>query len=46
MMNQSINHILWSCPVAQDVWGYGPIIFQKRSTSRESFMQLFDTLLG
>jgi hypothetical protein len=24
-----VKHILWSCPLAQDVWGCGPKKFQK-----------------
>jgi hypothetical protein len=26
---ESVIHALWNCPGAQDVWGCGPILFQK-----------------
>jgi hypothetical protein len=26
---ESVIHALWECPGAQDVWGCGPILFQK-----------------
>jgi len=26
---ESVIHALWNCPSAQDVWGCGPILFQK-----------------
>jgi hypothetical protein len=26
---ESVIHVLWECPGAQDVWGCGPILFQK-----------------
>jgi hypothetical protein len=29
IQEESIIHALWSCPSTQDVWGCGPITFQK-----------------
>jgi hypothetical protein len=27
--SESSLHAIWRCPVAQDVWGRGPVLFQK-----------------
>jgi hypothetical protein len=37
-------HALWSCPAAQDVWSYGPIIFEKRCSWGEGLVETFFTL--
>jgi hypothetical protein len=41
---ESILHALWSCPGAQDVWGFGPMCFQKCSLLVDNFAMLFGLL--
>jgi hypothetical protein len=43
---ETIQHILWNCPLAQDVWGYGPKQFQKCTSEGSSFATLVKTLMG
>jgi len=35
---ETVVHVLWSCPAAQDVWGSGSMIFQKFSFNGETIM--------
>jgi hypothetical protein len=42
---ESVIHALWSCPAAQDVWGCGPLIFQKSCSLGTSFLSNFASFL-
>ncbi|XP_040987665.1 uncharacterized protein LOC121235382 [Juglans microcarpa x Juglans regia] len=41
---ESVQHVLWSCEVAKDVWSQCSKKLQKCSISSYSMIQLFDTL--
>jgi hypothetical protein len=43
---ESVIHVLWCCPAAQDVWGRGPIVFHKCKTEGGSFNLLMDECLN
>lgn len=43
---ETIEHILWDCPSASDVWSGGPITLQKCVSLGLNFFQLFETLLA
>jgi hypothetical protein len=43
---ETIVHVLWLCPAAQDVWGGGSSIFQKCCYAGTSFMQIFECCLA
>lgn len=38
--------MIWSCPLAQDVWGCGPRIFQKGCNTRVNFTRWFEEMMG
>lgn len=38
---ETVEHILWSYPLVNDVWGCGGIKFQKRSGEGKNFIQVF-----
>lgn len=42
---ESVKHILWDCPSAQDVWGDSMQIFQKSQCEGDSFMEVMEYLL-
>jgi hypothetical protein len=39
---ETVVHVLWSCPAAQDVWGGGTLIFQKCAFNGETVQQFRD----
>jgi ribonuclease HI len=39
---ESTFHVLWQCKDAQDIWGMGPVIFQKRFYEGPYFMQVVE----
>jgi hypothetical protein len=41
-----MEHILWDCPSASDVWSSGPITLQKCSSLGLNFFHIFETLLS
>jgi hypothetical protein len=43
---ETVEHILWSCPTAQDVWGESITKFQKRVCGERLFIQVFEALMG
>jgi hypothetical protein len=43
---ETVEHILWSCPTAQDVWGGSITKFQKRVCGESLFIQVFEVLMG
>jgi hypothetical protein len=42
---ETVVHILWFCPVAQDVWGSGSMIFQKCAFNGDRIMQFMEFCL-
>jgi hypothetical protein len=38
---ESVIHALWSFPAVQDVWGCGPLIFQKSCSLGTNFLSTF-----
>ena len=42
---ETIAHILWHCPLAQDVWSGGCTKFQKSSYSDQEFLQIAESML-
>jgi hypothetical protein len=40
--NETLFHVLWLCPAAQDVWGDSKSYFQKCSLLCNSFKSLFE----
>lgn len=36
-------HILWQCPAAMDVWGMGPVEFQKCNCASPGFLQVVES---
>jgi hypothetical protein len=38
---ETIVHMLWSCPAARDVWGCGPIKVQKSGITGDDFFEVF-----
>lgn len=43
--DETVIHALWTCPSAQDAWGYGPAKLQKYSSAQTSFLCLIEDLL-
>jgi len=43
---ETIIHVLWTCPVAVDVWGSGPKIFQKSYAWGNSFLQMMTCIFA
>jgi hypothetical protein len=43
---ETVEHILWSCASAQDVWGGGKICFQKRVCEESDFIKVVETIMG
>jgi ribonuclease HI len=41
-----VIHVLWCCPGAQDVWGCGPVLFQKCPSFFSDFAELIAYLLS
>jgi ribonuclease HI len=41
---ETVFHVLWECPAAQDVWGASERVFQKRKTLGTDFMVLVGDL--
>jgi ribonuclease HI len=44
VMVETEFHALWECPGAMDVWGVGPIKFQKSSYAGPSFLEMVEEL--
>jgi ribonuclease HI len=42
---ETVVHVLWSCPAAQDVWGSGSMIFQKCAFNGDRIMQFMEFCL-
>lgn len=42
---ETVVHVLWSCPAAQDVWGIGSMIFQKCAFNGDMIMQFMEFCL-
>ena len=42
---EMVNHILWACPLAQNVWGTSNHKLKKCKRSYSDFMELFEELL-
>ena len=42
----TVKHILWSCPAAQDVWSCGPRKLQKGITEGLTFDHMFAYLIN
>jgi hypothetical protein len=42
---ETVVHVLWSCPAAQDVWGSGSTIFQKCAFHGDRIMQFMEFCL-
>jgi hypothetical protein len=45
IMPEHLNHVLWSCPAAQDVWESGSMIFQKCAFNGDRIMQFMEFCL-
>jgi len=43
---ESVIHVLWCCPGAQDVWGCGPVFLQKCPSFFSDFKELISYLLS
>lgn len=43
---EDIAHVLWTCPLAVDVWGCGVTKFQKMCVDGLSFTEIFEDLVG
>jgi ribonuclease HI len=43
--DETISHILWSCPSAQDVWSAASVIFQKSHFEESSFLRIAEGML-
>jgi hypothetical protein len=43
---ESVIHVLWCCPGAQDVWGCGPALFKKCPSFFLDFAELISYLLS
>jgi hypothetical protein len=43
---ETVEHILWSCPSAQDVWSCGPRKLQKATGMYLTFFHVFGEMLG
>ncbi|XP_059428671.1 uncharacterized protein LOC132162451 [Corylus avellana] len=46
LVEESVEHIIWSCPSATDVWCCGPIKLQKSTCGAKDFAMLFEEMLG
>lgn len=42
---ETMVHVLWSCLVAQDLWGSGYMIFQKCAFTGDGIMQFMEFYL-
>jgi hypothetical protein len=43
--DETVEHILWSCPSSKDVWGGGPRRLQKLDATESNFTNLFEKLI-
>jgi hypothetical protein len=41
LAEEIVFHAIWGCPGAQDVWGHGPMCFQKCAMLGDNFTLLF-----
>lgn len=41
---ETISHVLWSCPIANDVWAERQSLFHKWSSSNMDFVNLWEKL--
>jgi hypothetical protein len=44
MEEETVMHVLWSCPASADVWGAGPRRLQKLDGAGRCFSELFDDI--
>lgn len=45
LAEETVEHIVWSCPSASDVWSCGPIKIQKSACYNRNFAQQFEDLI-
>ena len=46
IVKESMEHIIWSCPSAVDVWSCGSRRIQKSISGNRMFANLFEELIG
>jgi hypothetical protein len=44
--NETVEHIIWECPMANDVWGEAPIKLQKSTYLGGNFSQIFTDVIS